>query len=34
VSLPICAEVGAVLFEGKPPATALADLLGRAARPE
>ncbi len=34
VSLPICAEVGAVLFEGKPPATALGDLLGRAARPE
>jgi glycerol-3-phosphate dehydrogenase (NAD(P)+) len=34
VSLPICAEVGAVLFEGKPPATALADLLGRATRPE
>ncbi len=34
VSLPICAEVGAVLFEGKPPAAALADLLGRAARPE
>ena len=34
VSLPICAEVGAVLFDGKPPATALADLLGRAARPE
>jgi glycerol-3-phosphate dehydrogenase (NAD(P)+) len=34
VSLPICAEVGAVLFEGKPPATALAALLGRATRPE
>ena len=34
VSLPICAEVGAVLFEGKPPATALAALLGRATRSE
>jgi len=34
VSLPICAEVGAVLFEAKPPATALANLLGRATRPE
>jgi glycerol-3-phosphate dehydrogenase (NAD(P)+) len=34
VSLPICAEVGAVLFEGKPPSTALATLLGRATRPE
>ena len=30
VSLPICAEVGAVLFEGKAPATALEALLGRA----
>jgi glycerol-3-phosphate dehydrogenase (NAD(P)+) len=29
VSLPICEEVGAVLFEGKAPATALAALLGR-----
>ncbi len=34
VSLPICAEVGAVLFGGKPPATALAALLGRATRSE
>jgi glycerol-3-phosphate dehydrogenase (NAD(P)+) len=34
VSLPICAEVAAVLFEGKRPADALASLLGRAARPE
>jgi glycerol-3-phosphate dehydrogenase (NAD(P)+) len=34
VSLPICTEVGAVLFEGKPPATALAALLGRATRSE
>jgi len=34
VSLPICAEVGAVLFEGKPPADALASLLDRALRPE
>jgi glycerol-3-phosphate dehydrogenase (NAD(P)+) len=34
VSLPICVEVGAVLFEGKPPATALAALLGRATRSE
>jgi len=30
VSLPICAEVAAVLFEGKPAADALASLLGRA----
>ena len=34
VGLPICAEVGAVLFSGKPPAEALATLLGRAMRPE
>jgi glycerol-3-phosphate dehydrogenase (NAD(P)+) len=34
VSLPICAEVGAVLFAGKPPADALATLLGRAMRAE
>jgi glycerol-3-phosphate dehydrogenase (NAD(P)+) len=30
VSLPICDEVAAVLFETKPPAAALAALLGRA----
>jgi glycerol-3-phosphate dehydrogenase (NAD(P)+) len=30
ISLPICEEVGAVLFDGKAPATALAALLGRA----
>ena len=30
VSMPICAEVGAVLFDAKPPAEALASLLGRA----
>ena len=30
VALPICAEVAAVLFEGKPPAAALTALLGRA----
>ena len=30
VSMPICAEVGAVLFDGKPPEEALASLLGRA----
>ena len=30
VSLPICEEVAAVLFEGKPPAAALTALLGRA----
>jgi glycerol-3-phosphate dehydrogenase (NAD(P)+) len=29
VTMPICTEVGAVLFEDKPPADALADLLGR-----
>ena len=34
VNLPICAEVGAVLFQGKSPGDALAALLGRAARPE
>jgi glycerol-3-phosphate dehydrogenase (NAD(P)+) len=34
VSMPICAEVGAVLFEAKPPAEALATLLGRAATRE
>jgi glycerol-3-phosphate dehydrogenase (NAD(P)+) len=34
VSLPICAEVGEVLFAAKPPAEALAALLGRAVRPE
>jgi glycerol-3-phosphate dehydrogenase (NAD(P)+) len=34
VSMPICAEVGAVLFEAKPPAEALASLLGRAATRE
>ncbi len=34
VSLPICQEVGAVLFEGKAPADALASLLGRAATHE
>jgi glycerol-3-phosphate dehydrogenase (NAD(P)+) len=30
VALPICAEVAAVLFDGKPAAEALASLLGRA----
>jgi glycerol-3-phosphate dehydrogenase (NAD(P)+) len=34
VAAPIAAEVGAVLFEGKPPADALASLLSREARPE
>jgi glycerol-3-phosphate dehydrogenase (NAD(P)+) len=34
VRMPICAEVGAVLFEGKSPADALAALLGRAATRE
>jgi glycerol-3-phosphate dehydrogenase (NAD(P)+) len=34
VEVPICAEVAAVLFEGKPPRAALAALLDRAARPE
>jgi glycerol-3-phosphate dehydrogenase (NAD(P)+) len=29
VSLPICHEVGAVLFDGKPPADALVSLLER-----
>lgn len=34
VEMPICAEVAAVLFEGKAPADALATLLGRAAKRE
>jgi glycerol-3-phosphate dehydrogenase (NAD(P)+) len=34
VGLPICTEVGEVLFAGKPPADALAALLGRALRAE
>lgn len=34
VSMPICEEVSAVLFEGKPPREALASLLQREARAE
>ncbi len=34
VSMPICQEVGAVLFDGKPPAEALASLLERPLRRE
>jgi glycerol-3-phosphate dehydrogenase (NAD(P)+) len=34
VSMPICAEVAAVLFEGKPVAAALRSLLSREPRPE
>jgi glycerol-3-phosphate dehydrogenase (NAD(P)+) len=34
VTLPICAEVGEVLFAAKPPAEALAALLDRAMRSE
>ena len=34
VSMPICAEVGAVLFDDKPASEALADLLGREVRRE
>jgi glycerol-3-phosphate dehydrogenase (NAD(P)+) len=34
VRMPICVEVGAVLFDGKPPEAALRSLLDRAARPE
>jgi glycerol-3-phosphate dehydrogenase (NAD(P)+) len=34
VTLPITAEVGAVLLENKAPADALAALLARAAKPE
>jgi predicted permease len=34
VSLPICTEVGAVLFDGKPAPQALAALLSRTVRPE
>jgi glycerol-3-phosphate dehydrogenase (NAD(P)+) len=34
VRMPICTEVGAVLFDGKRPEAALRSLLDRAARPE
>ena len=34
VEMPVCAEVAAVLFEGKAPADALATLLGRSAKRE
>ena len=34
VGTPITAEVGAVLFEGKPPREALTALLSREVRPE
>jgi glycerol-3-phosphate dehydrogenase (NAD(P)+) len=34
VAMPICTEVGAVLFDGKPAGDALADLLGREMRRE
>jgi glycerol-3-phosphate dehydrogenase (NAD(P)+) len=34
VAMPICEEVAAVLFEGKPAADALASLLAREPRPE
>jgi glycerol-3-phosphate dehydrogenase (NAD(P)+) len=34
VAMPICEEVAAVLFEGKPVADALASLLAREPRPE
>jgi glycerol-3-phosphate dehydrogenase (NAD(P)+) len=34
VAMPICEEVAAVLFEGKPAAEALASLLAREPRPE
>ncbi len=34
VTVPVATEVGAVLFDKKPPDEALASLLGRAARPE
>jgi glycerol-3-phosphate dehydrogenase (NAD(P)+) len=34
VSLPICDEVSAVLFEAKPVREALASLLAREPRPE
>jgi len=32
--MPICEEVAAVLFEGKPVAESLASLLAREPRPE
>jgi glycerol-3-phosphate dehydrogenase len=34
VAMPICEEVAAVLFGGKPVAEALASLLAREPRPE
>jgi glycerol-3-phosphate dehydrogenase (NAD(P)+) len=34
ISMPICAEVAAVLFQGKAPADAVSTLLARPARPE
>jgi glycerol-3-phosphate dehydrogenase (NAD(P)+) len=34
VDMPICREVGAVLFDGKPAQEALDDLLGRELRRE
>jgi glycerol-3-phosphate dehydrogenase (NAD(P)+) len=34
VSMPLCDEVAAVLFEGKPVKDALASLLAREPRPE
>jgi glycerol-3-phosphate dehydrogenase len=34
VAMPICEEVAAVLFSGKPVAEALASLLAREPRPE
>jgi glycerol-3-phosphate dehydrogenase len=34
VAMPICEEVAAVLFDGKPVADALAALLAREPRPE
>jgi glycerol-3-phosphate dehydrogenase (NAD(P)+) len=34
VTMPICEEVAAVLFEGKPAADSLASLLAREPRPE
>jgi glycerol-3-phosphate dehydrogenase (NAD(P)+) len=34
VELPICSEVASILFEGKPPRRAMADLMERALKPE
>jgi len=34
VELPICAQVAAILFDGKPPRQAVADLMERTLKSE